>query len=307
MKIGVIDLGSNTIRLVIYSWNGKNLEKIHNIKRYAQSIKFVHSNKMNRDGMEVIALTLKELIMIARVHDTKQLSIFATASLRNIENSQKTKEYLEQSIQYPIDVLDGTHESLYGFEGMKITTSLPLEGLCIDIGGGSTELTYFKDNIAIHMISIPIGSLNLSLKCVANVLPSDAEEMKMRLIIRDQINTIEWLSHAELKNVIGIGGSVRAIMKLKRALNHSKESIYAMQILPQDLQDINLSVIKNPLGLTKLILQVVPDRLQTVITGSIIIEEIMRRVNAEQLVVSSFGLREGYLISRVLNAGGSYE
>ena len=102
MKVGVIDLGSNTIRLVIYIWDGIKLEKIHNIKRYAQSIKFVHQGKMDQDGMDVIVQTLKELMMIARIHETQQLNIFATASLRNIENSQETKKYIENLIQHPI-------------------------------------------------------------------------------------------------------------------------------------------------------------------------------------------------------------
>jgi exopolyphosphatase / guanosine-5'-triphosphate,3'-diphosphate pyrophosphatase len=307
MRIGVIDLGSNTIRLVIYIWDGEKLEKIHNIKRYAQSIKFVHQDKMDQDGMDVIVQTVKELMMIARIHETQQLNIFATASLRNIENSHETKEYIEKQIQHPVEILDGLDESLYGFEGIKRSINLPVDGLSIDIGGGSTELTYFRNQLAIQMISIPFGSLNLSLKCVSNVLPSVFEENQIRNIIREQIDRIEWLSDLKINSVIGIGGSVRAIMKLKQAIDNQKDSIYHMQLSAKDVHNISQSFQKDTIGFPKLILQVVPDRLQTVIPGALIIDEIMSTVSAKQLSVSAFGLREGYLFTKVLDKKGSYE
>jgi len=216
MKIGVIDLGSNTIRLVIYVWDGFKLEKIHNIKRNAQSIKFVRFGRMDNDGMDVIVQTLKELMMIAKIHETQQLRIFATASLRNIENSDETKKYIEDRVQHPIEILNGEEESLYGFEGIKRITNLPSEGLSIDIGGGSTELTFFQNATARNLISIPIGSLNLGIKYVSNILPSVAEENQMRSAIRDHLDKIEWLNNVKISDLIGIGGSVRAIMKLQQ-------------------------------------------------------------------------------------------
>jgi len=78
-------------------------------------------------------------------------------------------------------------------------------------------------------------------------------------------------------------------------------------LLTKDVHKISQSLQKDPLGFPKLILQVVPDRLQTVIPGALIIDEIMIKIKAKQLSVSSFGLREGYLFSRVLDTLVAYE
>ncbi len=60
MRIGVIDLGSNTIRLVVFNWDGKKLEKKHNVKRQAQSVKYVQDSQMSMMGLDQIVTHLKD-------------------------------------------------------------------------------------------------------------------------------------------------------------------------------------------------------------------------------------------------------
>ncbi|HET6785420.1 MAG TPA: hypothetical protein VFH18_05315, partial [Erysipelotrichaceae bacterium] len=166
MRLGVIDLGSNTIRLVVYRWDGLHLETLYNIKRQTQSIKYVRNALMSKEGLDSVVLSVKELMVIARAYDVEKLNIFATASLRNIKNSDEAVSYIQNEIDYPLDLLDGNEESLFGFEGMRRTINLPMEGISVDIGGASTEITYFKNNKAVFMGSLPMGSLNLFIQHV---------------------------------------------------------------------------------------------------------------------------------------------
>lgn len=301
MRIGVIDLGSNNIRLVVYFWDGTAIHKIQDIKHQAQSIRYVQNRQLSKEGIDRMVTHLKELMVMARAFGIDELRIFATASLRNIDNSAQAKAEIENRIQHPIDVLQGFEESLIGFEGMKKVVKLPLEGISIDIGGGSTEITYFQNDEPIFSEAIPIGSLNLYFDHVIDVVPSDFEQVAIRKSIRDHLDRLPWLENRTVETVIGIGGTARAVMKLHQARYDINTSIYDMTL--------SASLVHHYATLNKrhrdeelvLIVDAIPDRLTTVIPGALILDEVMRKAQAQAFLLSAYGVREGYLISRILN------
>lgn len=300
MRLGVIDLGSNTIRLVVYRWDGIHLEKLYNIKHQTQNIKFVKNAQMSKEGLDSIVLTLKELMVVARAYDVEKLNIFATASLRNIRNTDEAVAYIQNEIEYPLDLLDGDEESLYGFEGMRRTVNLPMEGISVDIGGASTEITYFKNNKAVFMGSLPMGSLNLFIQHVHNVLPTESEQFLIRLDVKNHLDSLVWLKTIKVNSIIGIGGSARAIMRLHQAKYDINTSIYDMQLSSKLISGYANFIANQKDEETRLILKAIPDRLSTVIPGAIIIDEIMKLVSAENYMLSLYGVREGYLFNRIL-------
>jgi len=301
MRLGVIDLGSNTIRLVVYRWDGLHLETLYNIKRQTQSIKYVKNAMMSKEGLDSVVLSVKELMVIARAYDVEKLNIFATASLRNIKNSDEAVSYIQNEIDFPLDLLDGNEESLFGFEGMRRTINLPMEGISVDIGGASTEITYFKNNKAVFMGSLPMGSLNLFIQHVHNVLPTESEQFLMRLEIQNHLDSLVWLKSVKVNTVIGIGGSARAIMRLHQAKYDINTSIYDMQLSSKLISGYANFIANQKDEETRLILKAIPDRLSTVIPGAIIVDEIMKLVNAQDYMLSLYGVREGYLFNRILS------
>lgn len=307
MQVSVIDLGSNSIRLVIYRWNGKKLIKIQDVKRQAKSMKFIHHNQMSFEGIENIISTLKELILISRSFSTNDIRIFATAVIRNIENSETVRKTIENELHVKIDVLDGIEESLLGFEGAKQVVELPNEGLSIDIGGGSTEITYFRNKMPVFSDSIPIGSLNMYLNFVDNVLPTKGEQFLMNLEISNQLNHIDWLNNLTLDTIIGIGGSSRAIFKLYRTKNVLNESIYNYVLNYEFIHELANIDKDNFNDITKLIIDSAPERLTTIIPGAMILNQIFQRVQAKNLILSAYGVREGYLFNRVIQMENDYE
>ncbi len=303
MKVGVIDLGSNSIRLVIYSWNGKKLVKEENYKRQAQSVKYVEDGMMNKIGVANIVSTLKELLTIAKANEVYEVRIFATASLRNIKNSEEVKAYIENTIHHKIDLLKGNEESLFGFEGMKQKLDLPANGVSVDVGGASSEITYFEEGKAIHTISIPIGSLNLYLSHVTDVLPNVNEIRSMRFEIDNYLQEIEWLSNLEVNKMIGIGGSARAIMRLHRAKNDIDSSIYDMSMEQTVINSYIEECMNRYDKLAKIIVNHIPERLTTLIPGTLILDEVMKKVNAKTYLLSPYGVREGYFYKKILKKG----
>lgn len=300
MNIGIVDLGSNSLRFVIYSWDGKELVKKKNFKRQAQSAKFIEHNEMRQAGIDNIISILKEFMIIARAYKISDTHIFGTAAIRNVSNSKEIKTQIEDAIDREIDILSGDEEGLFGFEGIKQMENLPSTGISVDVGGASTEITYFDKAKALHTISIPVGSLNTYLNFVHNVLPSNGEIMLMRLEIQSYLNQIEWLKDLKVEEIVGIGGSARAIMRLHRAYQNGSASIYDMEISEEDFSNYLKIASKNSIKLLKTIVNNIPERLTTLMPGSIIIHDIMEKVEAKNLKLSPYGVREGYFYTKVL-------
>lgn len=295
MNIGLIDLGSNSIRLVIYHYGDGQLTKLFNLKHAAKSILYVKDNKMSIEGVEVIVSSLKELIFVARTYHLDYFRIFATASLRNIDNSKETIAAIESSIHHPIELLSDHEESAYGFEAVVKVETLPKEGLSIDIGGGSMEITYFVDGKLIHTTSIPVGSLNFYQQYVSNVLPNDAEQNLMRAHARTIFSNIVWLENKMIDHIIGIGGTSRAMVKMNKVLDFEKNTSLSYNTISK------ISRL-NPVHAQDII-KGAPDRLITLVPGAILIDELMQYVHATTFTASKASLREGYLYHKVLQEG----
>jgi exopolyphosphatase/guanosine-5'-triphosphate,3'-diphosphate pyrophosphatase len=294
MRIGIVDLGSNSIRLVIFDQKGSKLTKELNIKHTAKSVLYIKDRIMSSEGISVIVKTLKELKFISDVYAPGSFEIFATASLRNIDNSSETVKTIEELINYPINLLSGYQEAKFGFDSLINNNENNGEGLLIDIGGGSIEITHFKNDKLINTDSIPYGSLLFYTTHVSNILPNNTEQKVMREFISDQFKSIKWLSNLHVDKVVGIGGSSRALLKVAKELEYyyktdnkvlDKETV-------QSLSRLNQSH-------SKAIIKSVPDRLTTMIPGAIIIDELLKHTQASEFIISSSSVREGFILQHL--------
>lgn len=292
MNIGLIDLGSNSIRLVTYTYEKGELSKHFNLKHAAKSILYVKDNKMSMEGVEVIVSSIKELIFLAQTFDLDEFRIFATASLRNIDNSKEAVAAIESQIKHPIELLSDEEESSFGFRAVLKYENLPKEGLSIDVGGGSMEITYFKENRLIESVSIPVGSLNFYKKFVSNVIPNEQEQTDMRAYARSFFDEVTWLKGKDINSVYGIGGTARALFKMNKALNLEKEANLSKKSVAH-IATLQASSAQD-------IVAAVPDRLVTLLPGAILIDELMNYVDAKTFISSKATLREGYLYEKVL-------
>lgn len=293
MKIGVIDLGSNSIRLVIYEVVDKELKKILNLKHQGKSVLFIKDNKMSDEGVEAIVSSLKQLIFVAKVYELDEFRIFATASLRNISNSAETVAKIEKQIHHEMEVLSDEEESLFGFDAIQRNEDLPISGLTIDIGGGSMEIIYFKDKKAVFSTSIPVGSLSFATKFVDEVIPTEDEQAEMRKYIRTHYESLPWLKAIQVNSIMGIGGTSRGMFRMNKELDLEKNGALKYE---------TVATIAN-LGFehSKQIINAVPDRLMTMLPGAIMIDELMQLVFAEEFKASKMSVREGYIYNRILN------
>ena len=175
MTYGVIDVGSNTIRLVIYEVKENRIESLFSNKNTAGLIGYVNDGELSRKGIRKACDVLNSLQKVAAHAQVEKLYVFATASLRNIANTKEAVEEIEKETGLDIDVISGHDEAELDFEGAAHAQKLK-DGIMVDIGGGSTEVVAFADGKITDAVSLEFGSLSMYKTYVSRLFPKNSEE-----------------------------------------------------------------------------------------------------------------------------------
>jgi len=304
MKQAVIDLGSNSIRLSVYECENDKILKIFNEKEIAGLAGYTSNGILQEAGIQKACTVLNSFKEIAsKFAEPSNIYLFATASLRNIKNRNDAINIITETTSLIPDILEGEEEAAFGFDGASKFINCE-NGIMIDIGGASTEFVLFIDYKAAIFTSLPIGCLNLSVKYVNKIIPAKTEKKQINNEIKEQLSKIEWFEGVNCPLMVGIGGTLRAALKLSHVIfdipveQNYMSAHYVKEILQQ---------LKNNTGnIYHSIYKTIPERLMTISTGLMILQQAIKKFGCDTIAVSKFGVREGYLINRVLKANGEY-
>ena len=161
MKCGIVDVGSNTIRLSIYHWEGETFKRLMNKKEMAGLAGYIKNGVLSDSGILVACRVLASFKTLLDNFGIGELHVFGTASLRNIVNTEEALDTIRAVTGLHVDVLTGAEEAAYSFRGATVGGGAPGCGLLADIGGGSTELVSYRDGQITSGCSLPMGSLSL--------------------------------------------------------------------------------------------------------------------------------------------------
>jgi len=233
---GVIDLGSNSIRLVIYevkddrrsTYSSKDFKSIINDKVMAGLAAFVEDGVFTSDGVDRAVNVLKSHMKRVRYFGCKRVDVFATAVLRNAVNCAEAVAEIERRCGLAVTLLSARDEAHLGFVGARCST--PLErGTLVDIGGGSTELTRVEGGRDSDDVSLGQGSLSSFARFVRNILPAPIEMDAIACEFRGNLRRLPSLEPYKAPTLYGVGGSTRAAAKLVQQLDE-------LQTRPREIQ-----------------------------------------------------------------------
>lgn len=289
---GVIDIGSNTIRLVIYKIENNTIVPMINKKCSVGLAGYINAeNRLKKVGIEKAIEALCEFKEIINFVELKEVFPFATASLRNITNRKKVLENIKETTGFDLKILTGSEEAVFDYYGALQSVAIE-SGLLVDIGGGSTELVFFQDREIVATRSMPIGSLNLYKKHVQNLIPSKKEIKEIKHAVKKHLQEIE-LPEYELsfQPICGVGGTARATQKLlfeMKLLDNSKYSCDLLKNLISIFKEDSATFYSN-------LLKSSPDRIHTFTPGLVVLNTIAKFYGSQSVITSNYGVREGYL------------
>ncbi|MEQ8200229.1 MAG: Ppx/GppA phosphatase family protein [Syntrophomonadaceae bacterium] len=308
-KMVIIDIGSNSIRLILVRLGEKgNFKIIHDLKEAVGLEKDLEQG--NTIKPDRINKALRTLVMFRRHCEAVQpdeVMVVATEAVRRAANRELFAERVREETGFEIRVLSGPEEAFYGYVG--VTSSMDIaDALLMDLGGGSTELTWMAGGQVQESVSLPLGALNVTQQFD---LADDIKDEQMRRAqaeIAAVFSGIPWLSGLPPKRLIGIGGTFRNLCKIdRRRKSYPLERTHNYLMTPQDIMDIHKEVSSRNLKQRRTVKGLSSERWDNIVGATTVITELLQYAAIDEVVISGHGLREGLVydyIARTLNLPG---
>lgn len=299
-KHAMIDIGSNSIRLVIIGIDRDYFFKeLINFKAVARLSNYIDENdNLSREGTAVLLSVLKRFqFIIEREKDVCVVDAFATAAMRKAKNRDAVLKRVLNETGVEVRLLSGLKEAYYGYFAVINSTYVD-DGISIDIGGGSTEVTMFKSRRLIHSHSFPFGAVTLYQTFCKNGDP-DAME-RLEAYVKKEFASLDWLCGNELP-IIGIGGTARNLARIDQIQEHYPMIGLHQYTIPRErlnnltkkLASMTIEERESMDGLSK-------DRSDIILPASAVINLLVKMNHGETFMLSGEGLREGAFYEWVL-------
>jgi exopolyphosphatase/guanosine-5'-triphosphate,3'-diphosphate pyrophosphatase len=291
-KEAIIDLGSNSIRMLIYDNLLNSQIPIFNEKAICELGKNLDkTGKLDPKGSDFALSVLQRFKRILSNLKVKKFKIIGTAAIREATDSKLFVAKVKKILKKKVQVLTGIEEAENSALGVIIGFQR-VNGVVVDLGGGSLEIARVEKNIIYEKISLPLGVLRLFNQPKRN-------KDKINSIISFYLNKIEWLRKGKTKNLYLCGGTWRTLLNA-----HIFKTNYPLSILHQyKLPAIEALKFSNRLSSVKLIkseklVGVTKSRTNYIPIGSYILSSLIKICDPSNILCSVSGVREGSLINK---------
>lgn len=303
LKTAIIDIGSNTIRLVLYHYNQEEgLRELGNIKTVARLRTYIlPSGEMSDEGIQLLTdtlLTFKAMLDDFEIVDVKAV---ATAAIRQATNRDSILAQMKERTGIQIDLLTGDEEAKYGYLAVAYSMGTP-SAITIDIGGGSTEITLFKDKQLQHTHSFPFGTVSLKQLFVKEDILTSSEREELNAFVKEQFRSLPWIQGVQLP-IIGIGGSARNVAQIhQQQREYPLASVHGYEIPKQDLHALRDYLSHMSYDELKQLDGLSTDRADIIEPALEVFCVLMEVVQSEVFQLTKKGLREGLILQRIFNS-----
>ena len=302
MKIGAIDIGTNSMRLLttdLIDNKLTNRKKYVNTTRIGQGVD--ENGFITEEAMDRNINALKEYHDKCLDYGCEKIYCMGTSALRDSKNRSEFIKRAKDEAGIDVNVVDGEIEAKLGFSG--VTNGIDKEGdiLVIDIGGGSTEFIFGNKEGIERNVSINIGALRLTEKYLSEGY-SDSAFSDMRKFINEQIKDIvAYLNEKEIGCVCGIGGTITSLSAVNQNLEvYSMEKVHGSVITREEVQKMMDKFVSCSDEERKHINGLQPKRADIIAAGTEILICIMDNLSKKDVVVSEYDNLEGIAYSSIL-------
>lgn len=296
--IAIIDIGSNNVRLCIYQVShGLKYDLKENIKESVRLRNYVEDGRLSDLGIERLRKVLRVFTAIIDKDEITEVKFFATQTIRMVSNQADILTQMKKEFGIEIDVFNEQEESFFGFQGMNTFLVHEDEGLYVDLGGGSTEIVYFKDDKPIDYYCFDFGSIVLR-NMIDHAIPTEDEIAYLNSFLFSKFEEVPWLRDLR-KPLVVVGGSSRNMTRIDRFITRRKESTHGYRLGLREiirtrkiLMLLTLEEIQNIDGFTT-------SRSDIIIPSIFVFESLYKYIKADYYVCSRTGLREGVLVDMI--------
>lgn len=290
---GVVDVGSNSVRLVVFAGEGRWPVPMYNERTLCGlGRKLGETGRLDPEGAELALSHLKRFRALGGAMGVSRWEVVATEAVRVAEDGPEFVAKAEESLGVPLNILDGDREAIASASG--VVSGIPgADGFTGDLGGGSLELVALDQGRPGERGSLPLGPLRFP----------DKEREQTALAeprIDKALKKVSWLKSMEGREFYPVGGAWRALASVDIGQNE-----YPLHVLHQyelELDDaLDILKLVSRMGARSLgrIPMVPKVRLPTLPIAAKLMERMLMRAQPARVVFSAHGLREGWLYMRL--------
>jgi exopolyphosphatase/guanosine-5'-triphosphate,3'-diphosphate pyrophosphatase len=295
-RVAVVDLGSNSLRLVVFEQLGGALFPLLNEKvMCALGRGITSTGRLNPEGVTLALVNLRRFVALARALDVEHLAVLATAAVRDAVDGRSFAAEVERQCRVPVKVLQGAEEARLSAAG--VLAGIPdADGLVGDLGGGSVELIRVGAATPSSSgeigrigqgVTLPLGPLRLaelgdSIKAISEAAERAFAPAKILL-------------PEPVRNLYLVGGASRAIARL-----HMEHTRYPLHIVHQytigrrEAEGFFDIIGRQSRKSLERIITIARKRLELVPSSALILRKLIAIAAPQRVIFSAFGLREGY-------------
>lgn len=213
-RIAIIDIGSNSARLVIsHIYKNGAYNMVYNQKETLRlSQKVDGKNMLTEEAFSSTVETMKSFAYMCKVYHADKTIAVATAAIRNANNGSELVKEVAEKTGIQLHIITGNTEAYISYLGVINTLNVK-SGIIYDLGGGSTELILFKERKILECVSLPFGAVNTTgMFNTRNEMPPNVYA-DLSFFIMSRLAEYPWLKQDGLP-LIGVGGTARTVAKI---------------------------------------------------------------------------------------------
>ena len=290
--VGVIDIGSNSLRLVIYDRVSRSPMVLFNEKVMCALGRGLNSSgRLNPEGVVLARDNIERFVALARGLGVARLDILATAAVRDASDGAEFVAEVERRNAVKIQVIDGVEEGRLSAAGVR--AGIPdADGITGDLGGGSVELAMTGAVVSPLVASLPIGALRLT--------EAGEDEGRARRIVDQAVASRDRLAQGRGRRFYAVGGTWRALARI-----HMEQTGYPLHIIQnysigrQEMESFTDLISRQSRRSLDKVAGISRKRLETVPLAAYVLHRLIKAIQPDRIVFSAYGLREGHLFEQL--------
>lgn len=299
---GIIDIGSNNIRLILVQLtNGKSYKIINDVKQSVRLGEMLWETKEIKETKIAEAIEgIKAFKTICEANYTDEIICFATAAVRDAKNRDEVLNRIKKETELEVRVLTEKEEAEYDYIAVVNSIDLP-DMLMVDVGGGSIQIVHIKNREIKNWTSLDFGALFLTEKFDLYDNVNSKKIRKLREYIIDKFDTIAWLKEMEGSVLVTVGGTARNIIKIdKDSKDYPLNQLHNYEMEIDNVEKVLSLVVSKNLKSRKKIKGLTSSRADIFVGACCFYTSLMEYCNLDKMILSGNGVREGIVFSKYL-------
>ena len=296
MRVGAVDCGTNSIRLLVADVDGDRMTDVHRemrVVRLGQGVD--RTGELAPQALERTRLALVDYAATCRDLGVERVRMVATSATRDARNRDAFAAMVEQVLGVPPEVVSGDEEAALSFDGA--TRGLdPTQGpfLVMDIGGGSTELVLGTSSPE-AALSVDVGCVRLTERHLTDDPPTGAQVAAARADVDAGIAQVREVVPVEkARTAVGLAGSVTTVAAIALALEtYDAGAIHLSRIAATDVADVAARLLAMTRAQRSALPVMHPGRVDVIGAGALVLATIVDRLGLAEVVVSEADILDG--------------